>query len=192
MSGCILGSPSRRGAFSYPFLKGKAPQQHGAVAMNHEAMENTIVARCNENHCSLATAESCTGGLISHRITNVPGASSIFLGGVIAYANEAKSALLGVSQALLAEKGAVSQEVALAMARGAQHRFHSDYAVAVTGIAGPGGGSPEKPVGTVYLAVVSPTSRRVIHRLFVGDRDAIKVQTADEALNLLSELMDCS
>ncbi|MBX3178136.1 MAG: CinA family protein [Candidatus Hydrogenedentes bacterium] len=136
---------------------------------------------------TIATAESCSGGLIAHRLTNVPGASTPFLGGLVAYSNAVKAAMLGVSEAVLAEHGAVSDPVARAMAIGARERFASDYAVAVTGIAGPGGGTPEKPVGLVYMAVAAPDGCRAARYLFQGDRAAVKQQTADAALTLLWE-----
>ena len=139
---------------------------------------------------TLATAESCSGGLIAHRLTNVAGASACFLGGVVAYANTAKIALLGVPEGLLALQGAVSEPVACAMAEGVQQRFQSDYALACTGIAGPGGGTPEKPVGLVYIALAQPDAATVITRnLFTGTRDAIKAQTADRALAMLLECL---
>lgn len=155
-------------------------------------VEQAIITRCIETGSSLATAESCTGGLIAHRLTNVPGASAVYPGGVVAYANAAKTALLDVPEAVIAERGAVAEAVAVAMAQGARARFGADYAVAVTGIAGPGGGTQEKPVGTVYMAAVGQTARRVRHCLFQGNRDAIKAQTAEQALRLLFELLETS
>lgn len=168
-------------------------QHAGAEYMcDSKPVEEAIIKCCIEKGCSLATAESCTGGLIAHRLTNVPGASAVYLGGVVAYANAAKMALLDVPEAVIAERGAVAEAVAVAMARGARARFDADYAVAVTGIAGPGGGTLEKPVGTVYVAVMGPASQRVRHCLFQGDRDAVKTQTAEAALQLLFELLETS
>lgn len=159
--------------------------------MNQDiSLEASFVRRCIQARCTVATAESCTGGLISHRITNVPGASAVFLGGITAYANTIKTVLLGVPETLLADVGAVSESVALAMAVGARARFGSDVAVSVTGIAGPGGGTREKPVGTVYLAVVSPEIQRTRHAVFSGNRDMVKAQTADAAFSLLLEIME--
>ncbi len=151
---------------------------------------NELVARCARQGGTLAVAESCTGGLIAHLITNVPGASAVFLGGVVAYANETKAGTLHVPQELLAANGAVSEPVALAMATGVRRLLGADFGIAVTGIAGPGGGVPGKPVGTVYLSVAGPTRERTTRRMFTGDRAAVKAQTADAALALLLESME--
>lgn len=136
---------------------------------------------------TLATAESCTGGLIGHRITNVAGSSAYYIGGVVSYSNDAKERLLGVKHESLIEHGAVSETVAREMADGARRRLGVDVAVAVTGIAGPGGGTAEKPVGLVYMAVCGANWARAERNVFAGDRDQIKSQTADRALRLLSE-----
>jgi nicotinamide-nucleotide amidase len=138
---------------------------------------------------TLAVAESCTGGLISHRITNIPGASDYYLAGFVTYSNEAKRLLLGVSDRALADHGAVSAQVAEQMAAGARRTSGADVAVAVTGIAGPGGGTPEKPVGTVFMAVAGPGGTVVRHHWFSGDRRAIKEATADGALRLVCEYL---
>ncbi|MCL4218814.1 MAG: nicotinamide-nucleotide amidohydrolase family protein [Candidatus Hydrogenedentes bacterium] len=134
---------------------------------------------------TLATAESCTGGLVAHRITNVPGASMFFLGSVIAYNNGVKQALLGVSHESLLTQGAVSEAVALEMASGARTRLRSDWAVGITGIAGPGGGTLDKPVGLVYISVAGPAGATVSRCVFDGNREEIKGRTADAALSLL-------
>lgn len=134
---------------------------------------------------SIATAESCTSGLIAHRITNVAGSSEYFEGAVVAYSNEVKRALLGVKEEDLVTHGAVSEIVARQMAEGARATFQCDLAVAVTGIAGPGGGSPEKPVGLVYVALASDEETIAERNQFSGNRDAIKSKTADRALKLL-------
>lgn len=136
---------------------------------------------------TVATAESCSGGLISHRITNVSGSSSYFMGGVVTYSNKAKMELLGVAKPLLEEQGAVSEQVAREMAEGARERFATDYAVACTGVAGPTGGTKEKPVGTVYVAVAAPGGTQVERCHFEGDREEIKQRTADRALAMLLE-----
>ncbi len=137
----------------------------------------------------LATAESCTGGLIAHRLTNVPGSSDYFAGGVVTYANDAKMALLGVRAETLAAHGAVSEAVAREMVEGVRRRLTADYGVACTGVAGPGGGSPEKPVGLVYIGVAGPGGTRIEPCQFQGDRMSIKQQTADRALALLLEAL---
>lgn len=136
-----------------------------------------------------ATAESCTGGLIGAALTDIPGSSEWYRGGVISYANEAKIRLLGVSGALLATRGAVSAEVALAMARGACGALGADVALASTGIAGPGGGSPAKPVGTVWLgwALRGGSRAKLFH--FSGDRAAIRGQAVDAAISGLLALL---
>ncbi len=136
---------------------------------------------------TVATAESCSGGLISHRLTNVPGSSSYFMGGVVTYSNEAKMELLHVAKPSLDEQGAVSEQVAGEMAEGARERFATDYAVACTGVAGPTGGTKEKPVGLVYVAVAAPGGTRVERCHFEGDREEIKQRTADRALTMLLE-----
>ncbi|MFO7976400.1 MAG: CinA family protein [Candidatus Hydrogenedentota bacterium] len=157
------------------------------MVTHHNAVEEQLVpVLCREELC-LATAESCTGGLIAHRITNVPGSSDCFLGGVVAYSNALKADLLGVSHQTLAALGAVSEGVAREMAEGARDRFGADITVAVTGIAGPGGGTPEKPVGLVYLAVAWQGGCDVLKMQFTGSRDDIKRQTADAALNMVWE-----
>jgi len=138
---------------------------------------------------TLAVAESCTGGLICHRITNVPGASNYFLMGIVAYSNEAKVERLSVDRALLDRFGAVSRDVALAMARGVRNAARADVGVGVTGIAGPEGGTPEKPVGLVFIAAVTGTHERVDRNIFAGDRAAIKQQTADAVLALVLDVV---
>jgi PncC family amidohydrolase len=137
------------------------------------------------DHKTLATAESCTGGLIAHTLTNVPGSSNWFKGGVISYANEAKTAFLGVPRSLIKDHGAVSALVAKAMAQGARKRFKTDFAIATTGIAGPAGGTPSKPVGLVFIAVASPQRTVVKKFIFKGTRLSIKDQTLHKALQML-------
>ncbi|HOF39817.1 MAG TPA: CinA family protein [Candidatus Hydrogenedentes bacterium] len=135
----------------------------------------------------LVTAESCTGGLLAHRIVSVAGASECFLGGVVAYSNALKTDLLGVSPTTLSTAGAVSPEVAREMAEGARDRFHADLSVAVTGVAGPGGGSVEKPVGLVFIAVAWNGGCDVARYEFQGARHAVRQQAADAALAMLWE-----
>jgi nicotinamide-nucleotide amidase len=136
----------------------------------------------------LAAAESCTGGLVGARLTDIPGASEVFLGGVVAYSDEAKRTLLEVPEEILARHGAVSAQTAVAMAAGTRRRFGADVCVAVTGIAGPGGGTPEKPVGLVYVAVESPSGDSTERIVIPGDRDAVRARATALALHMLRRL----
>ena len=133
----------------------------------------------------LGVAESCTGGMVAARVTNIPGASATFIGGVVAYADVVKTAGLKVPIETLEAHGAVSEETVRAMAEGAQRLFSADCTIAVTGIAGPGGGTPEKPVGTVWLAARVHTAARAVRRVFPGDRDEIRRRAAQAGLDLL-------
>lgn len=134
---------------------------------------------------TLALAESCTGGFIANQITNVPGASMIFLGGIVSYSNNAKQKFLGVRAKTLDQHGAVSKAVAREMAAGARKRFGTDFAIAVTGIAGPGGGTKTKPIGTVFIALADATGILVEHKLNRFEREKFKKVTARQALKLL-------
>lgn len=136
---------------------------------------------------TLATAESCTGGLIGERITSVSGSSAYYLGGVISYADEVKIRELGVAEADLRREGAVSEIVARQMAEGVRRRFRADYGVAVTGIAGPTGGSPEKPVGLVFIALAHPGGADVARHVFPGNRETIREWTCRAALLMLAK-----
>jgi PncC family amidohydrolase len=140
----------------------------------------------------LATAESCTGGLIGDRLTNVPGSSDYYLGGVVAYAYEAKVALIGVSWDTLQTYGAVSRETVLEMARGVRKALIADIAVSVSGIAGPGGGLPEKPVGTTWLGLSTLEGERARVYCFDGDREANKASSADAALQFVMDYLNGS
>ena len=133
----------------------------------------------------MATAESCTGGLVGHAITQVPGSSDVYRGGIIAYADQVKVERLGVPRPTLDAHGAVSAQTAVAMAEGARRELAADVAVAVTGIAGPGGGSDEKPVGLTYVAVADADGHAVERHLWSGDRAANKDASAAVALDLL-------
>ena len=152
-----------------------------------------VVRTLNARGGTLAVAESCTGGLIGHLLTGVPGSSRCFRGGVIAYANAAKVALLGVPEALLRQHGGVSSAVAMAMAAGVRERLDADIGLAVTGIAGPSGGTPAKPVGLVYLALAGRDGRAVSsERIWTGDREANKAESAQAALRLIEEFLQAS
>ncbi len=139
---------------------------------------------------TLAIAESCTGGLISHRLTNVPGSSAYIVAAVIAYAYEAKVAALGVAWNTLNQHGAVSAETVTEMARGAREKFAATIGVAVTGIAGPGGGTAEKPVGLTYIALASVDDLIIERHVWNGSRLQNKEQSADAALELLRKHLE--
>jgi len=145
-----------------------------------------------ERRLTLALAESCTGGLVSDRITNVPGSSEYFLGGIVAYAYEAKVSLLNVSWDSLNTHGAVSKEVVLEMARGACKALTVDIAASISGIAGPGGGTESKPVGTIWLALVAPNGEWTREFHFSGNREQIKAASADAALQLILDYLEGS
>ncbi|MDW8107046.1 MAG: competence/damage-inducible protein A [Armatimonadota bacterium] len=147
--------------------------------------EQAVVHKLIEVGQSLAVAESCTGGLLGHRITSVPGSSEVFIGGVICYSNALKQALLGVPEEVLATHGAVSEPTARAMAEGVRQRLGSYWGIGITGIAGPGGGTPTKPVGLVYVGISDPTATVVRHQVFPGDRETIKYRATQYALWLL-------
>lgn len=154
-----------------------------------DPLEIQIGQLLRERSLKLALAESCTGGLVGDRITNISGSSEYFLGGVVAYAYEAKVALLGVSWDTLNTKGAVSHETALEMARGARERLNVDIAVSITGIAGPGGGTAEKPVGTTWVGLVAAEGEWTRRFRFSGDREQNKALSADAALQILMEYL---
>jgi nicotinamide-nucleotide amidase len=142
-----------------------------------------VVDLCRGHGLRVAVAESCTGGLLGARITAVPGSSAVFLGGIIAYANEVKTELLGVSHADLEQHGAVSEVVSRQMAAGARQRFGADIGIAITGVAGPDGGSSEKPVGTVWVALDVPDRTIAFVRRYPGDRAEIRERAAQAALD---------
>ena len=152
-----------------------------------ERIERIVGRLLRGKGLTLAVAESCTGGLVGHRLTQAPGCSSYFLGGVIAYRSTVKTSLLGISEETLARYGAVSKQTAAEMARGARRLLGADAAIAVTGIAGPGGGSGTKPVGLVYLALAYGDRVIVRRHLFNGSRSTVKSRAADTALKLLGE-----
>lgn len=156
----------------------------------NQSLEFQVGSLLRERKLKLAVAESCTGGLVSDRITNIAGSSEYFLGGVIAYAYEAKVNLLDVSWDTLNTRGAVSKEVVLEMARGVRKAFGTDVAASLSGIAGPGGGTPVKPVGTVWIALTAPHGEwtRLFH--FSGDRVQIKTASADAALQFILDYLE--
>ncbi|OLD99840.1 MAG: hypothetical protein AUG91_05805 [Actinobacteria bacterium 13_1_20CM_4_69_9] len=166
-----------------------APLDRYLFSLDERRVEELVLDLCGARGLTLATAESCTGGMVAERLTSVPGSSRVFLGGVVAYADEVKKAELGVPAELLERHGAVSAETAAAMAAGARERLGADVAVAVTGIAGPDGGSDEKPVGLVYLHAESPFGSRTADFVFPGDREGIRRRAAVTALHLVRRLL---
>lgn len=157
-----------------------------------EDLETVIVRQLGTKKAMLAVAESCTGGFLAHRLTNVSGASAVFLAGYVTYSNEAKVAALGVDAAAISEHGAVSEPVSRAMAEGARMRSGADFALATTGIAGPGGGSAAKPVGTAYIALAGGGETVVRKLFFPTDRETFKQLVTQTALNLLRERLNGS
>ena len=195
--GLELGYCARPGEVDVRLIGGEEAVARGAEIVRGEftthvfsedqrALEEVIVRRLTERGETLATVESCTGGGLANRVTNVPGASAVFMQGFVTYANAAKTRAVGVDPALLAAHGAVSREVALAMAEGARAAAGVDHALATTGIAGPDGGSAEKPVGTVFIALATKFGSTIVeqHR-FATDRETFKHLTIQTALDLL-------
>jgi competence/damage-inducible protein CinA-like protein len=172
-----LASALRRELAEYLFSEDERP------------VAEIVLEECRARGLTLATAESCTGGLVSELITAIPGSSDVFVGGVVAYANEVKVEQLGVPAALIAEHGAVSAEVARAMAEGARRQLGVDVAVADTCIAGPGGGTPEKPVGTVYVDARAPDGGRGLHLALPGDRGIVRRRAAVASLHLVRQIL---
>jgi nicotinamide-nucleotide amidase len=149
------------------------------------SIDEKVAKLLRNSGLTLSVAESCSGGLIAKRITDVPGSSGYFLFGAVTYSNESKVKVLGVPGELLEKHGAVSSEVALAMAEGVRRISGSAIAIATTGIAGPDGGTPEKPVGTVFIAIVSADGGKTFLLRLEGDRNAVREATAEAALQLL-------
>jgi nicotinamide-nucleotide amidase len=161
-------------------------------AEDERPVEAMVLDLARAQGLTLATAESCTGGLVAARLTSVPGSSDVFVGGVVAYSNEVKAAELGVSEEVLSTYGAVSAEAAEAMAAGARARLGADVAVSVTGVAGPGGGTPEKPVGLVFVHAEGPDGALARRVDIPGDRGAIRARATVTALHLLRTLLSQS
>ncbi len=168
-------------------LAGKIVEKLGVAVFSTdgEEMENVVGKLLSENKKTLSVAESCTGGLVGERLTNVSGSSNYFIEGAVAYANEAKIRTLNVAPELIEKHGAVSKEVAEAMAKGMRERAGTDYAISVTGIAGPTGGSEEKPVGTVFIGYADETRVKSLHIVLPGDRYLIRWRSSQAALDYL-------
>jgi nicotinamide-nucleotide amidase len=158
--------------------------------MDEDSLESVVIKSLAARQQTLAVAESCTGGFLAHRLTNVPGASTVFLGGAITYSNQAKQDLLGVAGETLQQHGAVSREVAREMAEGARRRLQTDYALAVTGIAGPDGGTAEKRVGTAFIALASKEGTTVQLQYNPTDRETFKFVTSQRALDLIRHALN--
>ena len=150
---------------------------------------NKIYLKLIEKNYKIATAESCTGGLISHNLTNIPGSSNFFDRGIISYSNQSKIDLLDVNRELIEKYGAVSEEVALAMAKGLRKNFGVDIGLSTTGIAGPSGGSKEKPVGLVFIGISIKDKSNVKKFIFKGDRLKNKISFCNAALNILLDVL---
>lgn len=158
--------------------------------MVDERLEARVGHALRAKGWTICTAESCTGGLITHRLTNIPGSSDYVLGGVVAYSNRAKQSLLHVRQGTLIAYGAVSEQTASEMALGARELFGADLAISVTGIAGPDGGSAEKPVGLTYIGLAGPDGLHTVQRhVWEGDREGIKAASAEAALQLVLDTL---
>jgi PncC family amidohydrolase len=155
------------------------------MTIEGESLELKIGEVLRQNNLTLSVAESCTGGLISHRITNTPGSSDYFEMGIVTYSNRSKMQLLDVPKLIIESFGAVSQETARAMAEGVKKVAQSDVGLSVTGIAGPAGGTPTKPVGLVYMGIASQNNTTVKEFRFQGSRSEIKKQSSDEALKVI-------
>ncbi|MBI4789394.1 MAG: CinA family protein [Chloroflexi bacterium] len=157
--------------------------------MQNEPLEVAVGRLLTAQKQTLAVAESCTGGLLTHRLTNVPGSSAYLIAAVIAYAYEAKVAALGVTWETLNQFGAVSEETARAMARGARAKFSTTIGLSITGIAGPGGGMPGKPVGLTYIALAAENDELIERHVWTGNRVENKEQSAHAALALLQRYL---
>jgi nicotinamide-nucleotide amidase len=153
-------------------------------------VDDIVAEALRARRATVAVAESCTGGLLGGRFTALPGSSDYFAGGVVAYANAVKTELLGVDEALLARHGAVSAEVAAAMAEGARRATGATYALSTTGVAGPDGGTAEKPVGLVFLGCAGPGGSHAVRERFPGDRQSVREWAVARALHLLRETLD--
>ena len=165
------------------------PLERYLFADDERSVEEIVLQLCRAQGLKLATAESCTGGLVGARLTSVAGSSDVFLGGIVAYANEVKQAELGVPENVLRTHGAVSAEAAAAMATGVRARLGADVGIADTGIAGPGGGTPDKPVGLVYLHVETPDASRGLEFNYPADRNGVRRRATVAALHLARRLL---
>ena len=167
----------------------REPLEKWLFTDDERSVEELVLDLCRRQSLTIATAESCTGGLVAARLTSVPGSSDAFLGAIVAYADEVKEGELGVPTAVLRRHGAVSAETAAAMAAGVRSRLDADVGIGVTGIAGPGGGTPDKPVGLVYVHAETPAASRGIEFSYPADRDSIRRRATVAALHLARRLL---
>ncbi|MEM8550292.1 MAG: competence/damage-inducible protein A [Verrucomicrobiota bacterium] len=179
-----------KGDYSRAALQGIAKECREALGEDFVCYGNDTLAKVVFDHLradekTLAVAESCTGGLLSNAFTDIPGASKVFTGGIVCYNNDAKMELLGVPEDILAQHGAVSAETAVAMATGAAERMSADYALSVTGFAGPSGGTPENPVGTIYIGYHAPAGSWCVRMMYPGERTAVKTRAVNRALDVM-------
>ena len=181
------GSEARADTLEAAFMEPLADYLFGR---DERTVQELVLERCRARGITLGTAESCTGGLVAARLTSVPGSSDGFHGGIVAYDNEVKEQLLRVPAGVLAKHGAVSAEVAAAMATAARERLGVDLAVSVTGIAGPGGGTPEKPVGLIFFHAAGPMGERSLRFEIPGEREWIRLRSAVAALHLVRSLLE--
>jgi nicotinamide-nucleotide amidase len=181
------GAEERANALEQAFL---APIGEYLFTHDEHSVQEMVLDLCRAGGLTLGTAESCTGGLVAGRLTTVPGSSDVFRGGIVAYDDDVKREQLGVPAELLAAHGAVSAEVAEAMAQGARERLGVDVAVSVTGIAGPGGGTPEKPVGLVFIHVSTPSGDQAQRIEIPGDREWVRARTTVIALHLVRRVLE--
>jgi nicotinamide-nucleotide amidase len=181
-------APEAQGA--YDRLLTALVENHGdALFSTGPTLDDLVAGAFADRGLTVATAESCTGGMLAGRLTERAGSSGWVLGGITAYANSAKERLVGVPAEMLAEHGAVSPEVAAALAEGARARFGADIGVGITGVAGPGGGTPDKPVGTVHLCVAGPDGQEARALRLPGSRTAVRERSVTMAMHLLRELL---
>jgi nicotinamide-nucleotide amidase len=167
----------------------RGPLERYLFAEDERTVQEIVLDLCRARGLTLATAESCTGGLVAARLTEVPGSSDVFVGGIVAYADAVKLAELGVPEEVLAAHGAVSAETAATMADGVRRRLGADVGVAVTGVAGPGGGTEEKPVGLVFFHAAGPDGEEALRFELPGDREWIRTRSAVTALHLVRRLL---
>jgi len=156
---------------------------------DEETLEAKVAALLTGKKLTISTAESCTAGLLSFRLTSIPGSSEFFMGGLSSYSNDVKTGMLGVKEDVIRDFGAVSEECAVEMAKACAEKFRTDIAISITGIAGPGGGSREKPVGLVYIVIYHKGNAKTFKNIFGGSRESIRARAAQTALFYLFKML---